>query len=87
MTAVAFSHSDPHSLAVGLFDGTVALYNTRARSGQPTAQCSAGSGSHSDPVWALHWVATSGGGEQAESLVSTSTDGRVVQWSVTKVRS
>ena len=86
MTAVAFASSDPHCLAVGLFDGTVALYNVRARSTQPTAQCTAGGGSHSDPVWALHWVVSSGGMEEAESLVSTSTDGRVIQWSVTKVR-
>ena len=85
VTALAFSSSNPTTLAVGHFHGSVALYDTRSRSSTPIAACTAGDGSHSDPVWALCWVAASGRGEQAESLVSTSTDGRVVQWSLSKV--
>jgi dynein intermediate chain 4, axonemal len=44
---------------------------------------SSSTGKHSDPVWKLRWVDR--GIEQQEVLVSISTDGRVTQWSTTKV--
>src|SRR5690348_3856393 len=37
---------------------------------------------HLDPVWELQWVDR--GDERGESLVSISSDGRVIQWSIKK---
>lgn len=39
-------------------------------------------GGHSDPVWQLKWIIK--GVERTESLVSVSTDGRVLEWSLKK---
>lgn len=39
-------------------------------------------GKHSDPVWKVKWLDR--GQEQDEPLVSISSDGRVVQWSISK---
>ncbi len=37
---------------------------------------------HLDPIWQLQWVDQ--GDERGESLVSVSSDGRVIQWSIKK---
>ncbi len=58
------------------------LYNDSA---VPAARCTAAGGAHAEPVWGLAWVPGAGGVNDSETLVSTSTDGRVVQWSVNKV--
>ena len=84
VTSLAFSSSSPKSLAVGFYDGSVAVFNTALRSTTPAVRCTAGSGSHAAPVWGVAWVAPAGGMETSETLVSISTDGRVIQWSVNK---
>ncbi|KAK9829743.1 hypothetical protein WJX72_007628 [[Myrmecia] bisecta] len=82
VTAVDFSTHNPNMLAVGLYDGTLAVYDVKSRQGVPAMASSAGAGKHSDPVWKLKWVDR--GLEHEEVLVSISTDGRVTQWSITK---
>ncbi len=82
---MAFSASSPKTLAVGHYDGSVEVFHTALRSAVPAARCTAASGAHAEPVWGLAWVPAAGGVNDSETLVSISTDGRIVQWSVNKV--
>lgn len=83
VTAVDFSTTAPNLLAVGRYDGTVAIYDVRQRGSTPMMESTLASGQHSDPVWNLKWVRR--GNDNAEEwLISVSTDGRVVQWSIAK---
>ena len=85
VTSLAFSASSPKTLAVGHYDGSVEVFHTALRSATPAARCTAGGGAHAEPVWGLAWVPAAGGVNDSETLVSISTDGRVIQWSVSKV--
>eukprot|EP00878_Enallax_costatus_P041950 GHUV01048885.1.p1 GENE.GHUV01048885.1~~GHUV01048885.1.p1 ORF type:complete len:414 (+),score=115.24 GHUV01048885.1:1124-2365(+) len=51
VTALDFSKQSPHILAVGLHDGTIAIYDVRSRSDTPLMASTADTGKHSDPVW------------------------------------
>ncbi|XP_078576118.1 dynein axonemal intermediate chain 4-like isoform X1 [Branchiostoma floridae x Branchiostoma japonicum] len=97
VVSMDFSYQNPSLLAVGLYDGTVAIYNVRSQedspvldsfqSGQDHVKNSENSGKHSAPVWQLKWVERDRGAhgdERGEVLVSVSADGRVVQWSIRK---
>lgn len=45
-------HNDhPHLMAVGFYDGNVAIYNLKKATSQPSYKSSAKSGKHTDPVW------------------------------------
>ena len=85
-TAVDFSRKTPHLLAVGMHDGTVAIFNVRREESgvlaTPVLDSEHTPGKHMDPVWQVQWVDK--GTERGESLVSISTDGRVVEWSMKK---
>ena len=86
VTAIAFSHSHPNLLGVGLYDGTVAIYDVRKVEkvdAKPMLESGHGSGGkHTDPVWQLVWVDQ--GAEKGEILVSISSDGRVTKWDMKK---
>ncbi|GIL70976.1 hypothetical protein Vretimale_4066 [Volvox reticuliferus] len=82
VTALDFSTYSPNLLAIGLYDGTVAIYDVKSRQGTPSMESDVHSGKHSDPVWKVKWL--DHGPERDEPLVSISTDGRVTQWSIAK---
>eukprot|EP01137_Pigoraptor_chileana_P023875 Opistho-2@90917 len=84
--ALDWSGSHASLLAVGLYDGAVAIYNVRAAGDKPILDSSETTGKHSDPVWEVKWVERERvtGEERGELLVSISTDGRVTQWSIRK---
>ncbi|EFJ40856.1 hypothetical protein VOLCADRAFT_77807 [Volvox carteri f. nagariensis] len=82
VTALDFSTYSPNVLAIGLYDGTVAIYDIKSRQGTPSMESDVHSGKHSDPVWKVKWL--DHGPERDEPLVSISTDGRVTQWSIAK---
>ncbi|GBG68748.1 hypothetical protein CBR_g3290 [Chara braunii] len=88
VTAVDFSAANPNLLAVGFYDGKVAVYDVRSsrRKGRQIAgaivETGHVSGKHSDPVWKVKWVDR--GAERGEVLVSASTDGRITEWSIKK---
>lgn len=46
-----FHNDHPHLLAVGFYDGNVAIYNLKKASSQPSYKSSAKSGKHTEPVW------------------------------------
>uniref|UniRef100_K7FV26 Dynein axonemal intermediate chain 1 n=1 Tax=Pelodiscus sinensis TaxID=13735 RepID=K7FV26_PELSI len=49
-------HNDhPYLLAVGFYDGNVAIYNLKKLPLQPSYKSSAMSGKHTDPVWQVKW--------------------------------
>ena len=71
--------------AVGFYNGNVAIYDVRnPRDLEPMVKSSFATGKHADPVWKVQWVDHAA--EHGEGLVSISTDGRVSQWSIKKVR-
>ncbi|CAM9505909.1 unnamed protein product [Scytosiphon promiscuus] len=85
VTSLDFAERHPTLLAVGMYDGTIGIYDT-AREGEhfsvAVAENSTSAGKHTDPVWQVKWV--NKGVERGETLVSISTDGRVVEWSMKK---
>lgn len=82
VTALDFSLAHPNLLAVGFYDGTVAIYDMRKDTDAAVLESSQGAGKHMDAVWQVQWVDK--GSERGESLVSISTDGRVTEWSTKK---
>lgn len=82
VTSLDFSKHHSTLLAVGMYDGGVAVYDVRDRDGaKPSAVSMQAAGNHSDPVWQVQWVEL---GDRGEKIISISTDGRVTQWSLTK---
>ena len=71
-------------LCVGLYDGTVAVYDVRSKKQAPIFHSTVKTGKHTDPVWEVCW--------QEEDLAknlnffSISSDGRVTLWTLAKVR-
>ncbi|XP_059146873.1 dynein axonemal intermediate chain 4-like isoform X2 [Physella acuta] len=87
VTALDFSVSNPNFLAVGFYDGGIAVYNVRKSSlVEPVLDSFTAPGKHLAPVWQLRWIEKERGAgeESAEVLISISTDGRVTQWSIRK---
>eukprot|EP00753_Platysulcus_tardus_P007346 PLAT15148.1.p1 GENE.PLAT15148.1~~PLAT15148.1.p1 ORF type:complete len:939 (-),score=504.02 PLAT15148.1:184-3000(-) len=80
--SIAFSTAHPNLLAAGYYDGTVAVYDLRREDSQPSVESKHTAGKHTEPVWQVKWVDK--GSERGETLVSISTDGRVVEWSMKK---
>ncbi|CAM9382411.1 unnamed protein product, partial [Choristocarpus tenellus] len=54
VTSLDFSGRHPNLLAVGMYDGTIAIFDTARDSehfGSPVAESSSSAGKHTDPVW------------------------------------
>lgn len=82
VTSLAFANKSYNLLAVGMYDGRVAVYDVRKEDDKAVLEASYNGGKHSDSVWEVRWVDK--GPERAEALVSVSSDGRVTQWSMSK---
>lgn len=85
VTAVEFSRQNPMILAVGLSNGDVNIYDIRREGNNwsvPIESSAGMQGSHMEPVWQLKWIVK--GVERLETLVSISTDGRVLEWNLKK---
>jgi len=95
VTSLSYSAAAPTLLAAGLYDGRVAVFDTkRLLSSARTGGTGAGGlrpdalsdglqpGCHTEAVWQVGWVERPNG--RGERLVSVSTDGRVNEWSATK---
>uniref|UniRef100_A0A7S4EBZ5 Dynein axonemal intermediate chain 4 n=2 Tax=Pelagomonas calceolata TaxID=35677 RepID=A0A7S4EBZ5_9STRA len=83
-SSIAFSAKNPHLLAVGLMDGAVYIYDVRQKTLQPTPVFDSRSlkNAHAEPVWSVAWVDK--GEDKGEVLVTASTDGRVLEWTLSK---
>ena len=84
VTALDFSRRNTTLLAVGFYNGDIAVYDVRREVDweKPMESSIGMPGSHSDPVWQVKWLAK--GQERSETLISISTDGNVLQWSLKK---
>ncbi|XP_044140262.1 dynein axonemal intermediate chain 1-like [Bufo gargarizans] len=76
-------HKDhPYLVAVGFYDGNVAIFNLKSDSPQPKYMSSAKSGKHTDPVWQVKWQKDDL--DKNLNFFSVSSDGRVVSWTLIK---
>lgn len=72
----------PALLAVGLYDGTVMVYDVRARTKKAIYASTIRTNKHTDPVWEVRWNAKEETGTL--SFYSISADGRVSTWLLMK---
>ncbi|PAA71629.1 hypothetical protein BOX15_Mlig012776g3 [Macrostomum lignano] len=86
VTALSWSTQFSYLLAAGLFDGHVLIFDVRTGSQEPVFDSYLSPGRHFGPVRQLEWVRKEAGKheETQEVLVSASSDGRVIQWSIRK---
>jgi dynein intermediate chain 1 len=78
-----FHPQHPSMIAVGLYDGSVLVYNIQKKTDQPVFKSSnKGASKHTDPVWQVSWQKD----DLDDNLVffSVSSDGRVIQWTLLK---
>uniref|UniRef100_UPI0037E81242 dynein axonemal intermediate chain 4 n=1 Tax=Semicossyphus pulcher TaxID=241346 RepID=UPI0037E81242 len=84
VTSLDFSSKNPGLLAVGMYDGTVAIYTVTSTNTKPCiANSSECSGKHVHPVWQVSWTKQQmslSGEDSVENIVSVSNDGRVSKW-------
>jgi len=79
---IDFYEKTPSLLAVGMYDGTVAVYDLARKSDLPLCKSSIKTGKHTDPVWEIKW--------QKDDLYdhpnffSISSDGKIIQWTMLK---
>lgn len=84
VTALEFSRLSPMILAVGCLSGEVCVYDVKRETdwGKPLESSAGIPGGHGDPVWQVKWVPR--GTERLETLVTVSSDGKVLQWTIKK---
>jgi WD40 repeat protein len=69
-------------LAVGLYDGTVLVYDFQKKSDVPIFKSTSKGGKHTDPVWQICWQKDDL--DDNANFFSISSDGRVSQWTLLK---
>ncbi|XP_037075703.1 dynein intermediate chain 4, axonemal-like [Pollicipes pollicipes] len=81
-TCCDFSEHNAALLAVGCYDGSLALYSTSQKTPRPVSDCFRSTDKHMGAVWDVQFVMKDQGvGEaQREVLMTISEDGRVLQW-------
>jgi WD40 repeat protein len=84
VTCLAFSTEHAHVLAVGMYDGSVAIYDITEQGDKPALLSSFRTGKHSEPVWSLKWVHKDQQKQGTQLLMSISSDGTVKQWAIKK---
>uniref|UniRef100_A0A663M162 Dynein axonemal intermediate chain 4 n=1 Tax=Athene cunicularia TaxID=194338 RepID=A0A663M162_ATHCN len=87
VTALDFSTASPNLLAVGTYDGSVAIYNVRSCKDAALLDSRESSNKHTGPIWQLRWVeqdrGATGDGKR-ETLICISADGRITEWLIQK---
>ncbi|XP_047444353.1 dynein axonemal intermediate chain 4 isoform X2 [Mugil cephalus] len=86
VTSLDFSASSPSQLAVGMYDGSIAIYNMQSQDSEShvisSRECL---NRHLGPVWQLRWTQQElslTGEEKVEALFSVGADGRISKWFV-----
>ncbi|XP_043978818.1 dynein, axonemal, intermediate chain 1, paralog 2 isoform X2 [Gambusia affinis] len=69
-------------VAVGFYDGCVAVYNLKEETVHPVYKSTASTGKHTDPVWQVRWQ--NDDMDNNHMFCSVSSDGRVVAWTLVK---
>lgn len=84
VSSLDFSKLNANLLAVGMKNGSISLFDVRLDQDHPVMDNSSIIGKHRDSVSELRWVPEDIEAKSAEVLVSVSSDGRVIQWSIRK---
>jgi len=89
VTALHFSSVHPNMVAAGAHDGSVLIWDLRRPSDQPVLRSGSSTSTqndqkHTDIVWETRWVDQGPDKQPPEVLVSVSSDGNVLQWSMKK---
>ncbi|NXW09730.1 WDR78 protein, partial [Fregetta grallaria] len=87
VTALDFSMASPNLLAVGMYNGSVAIYNVQSCNDAALLDSSESSNKHTGPVWQLRWVEQDRGATEdgkKERLICISADGRITEWLIQK---
>uniref|UniRef100_A0A674J4N2 WD repeat domain 78 n=1 Tax=Terrapene triunguis TaxID=2587831 RepID=A0A674J4N2_9SAUR len=87
VTALDFSLANPNLLAVGMYSGTVAIYNVQTHNTTALLDSSESFDKHIGPVWQLKWIEQdrgTTGDDKGEILISISADGRITKWLIRK---
>ncbi|XP_013869307.1 dynein axonemal intermediate chain 4 [Austrofundulus limnaeus] len=88
VTSLDFSASSPAQLAVGMCDGSIAIFNVQSpHIDTHVFSSNKCSNRHTGPVWQLKWnqqELSFTGVAKSESLFSVGEDGRFRQWSVVR---
>uniref|UniRef100_A0A3P8RZ20 Dynein axonemal intermediate chain 1 n=1 Tax=Amphiprion percula TaxID=161767 RepID=A0A3P8RZ20_AMPPE len=69
-------------VAVGFYDGSVAVYNLKTEGKEPIYKSTAKTGKHTAPVWQVCWQ--NDDMDSNHNFYSVSSDGRVVSWTLVK---
>ena len=77
-----FHPQHPSMLAVGLYDGTVLVYNIQKKADVPLFKSTSKGGRHTDSVWQVSWQKDDL--DDNLNFFSVSSDGRVTQWTLLK---
>lgn len=83
-TSCKFSPRNPNLIGVGLYDGVIAIYDIRKKGNQPIADSKELDLKHLDVVWDVNWIQRSNTTDKGEGLVSISSDGKIIEWSIKK---
>uniref|UniRef100_A0A672UTY2 WD repeat domain 78 n=1 Tax=Strigops habroptila TaxID=2489341 RepID=A0A672UTY2_STRHB len=87
VTALDFSMASPNLLAVGMYNGSVAIYDVQNWNDTVLLDSSESPNKHTGPVWQLRWVEQDrgeAGGGKRERLLCISADGRITEWYIQK---
>ncbi|XP_014378945.2 WD repeat-containing protein 78 isoform X3 [Alligator sinensis] len=87
VTALDFSVANPNLLAVGMYNGTVAIFNVQSRNPTAVMDSSESLNKHIGPVWQLKWIEQdrgTTGDDKGEVLISICADGRITKWLIRK---
>jgi WD40 repeat protein len=89
VTALNFSNVYPNLIAAGLHDGQVCIWDLRKPQSKPVLESGPSTSTHSDRkhidvVWDLQWVDKGPDKVPRTFFASTSSDGRVLQWTMKK---
>eukprot|EP00842_Homolaphlyctis_polyrhiza_P006701 jgi/Hompol1/7031/HPOL_002404-RA len=77
-----FHPQHPSMIAVGLYDGSVLVYNIQKKIEGPIFKSTSKGGRHTDPVWQVCWQKDDL--DDNLNFYSVSSDGRVTQWTLLK---
>jgi dynein intermediate chain 1 len=79
--SIDFHPTSPALLAVGLYDGTVQVYDIRSKVKKAIYQSTVRTKKHTDPVWQVRWDPDT---SKNYNFYSISSDGRVTNWILMK---
>ncbi len=79
--SVDFHKKHPALLAVGLYDGTVMVFDIRTKKNEPIYKSNVRTAKHTDPVWQVLWDSED---TKGLNFFSISSDGRVTNWILMK---